>query len=401
MNILYFHQYFTTPKGSGGVRSYEFSRRWIKAGHDVHVITGTSFDATLPKNGSVNIEGIHVRTIGASYKPEMGVISRLGSFLNYAIKATLIAFRSHSYDLVLATSTPLTVAMPAIVAKMIAGRKVVFEVRDVWPDAAVDAGVLKNPLLIFFARLLEKAAYACSDHIVPLSSGMKKRIEDKGIDAQKMTMIPNCSDITEFNPRIDGNGLRKQFQAEGKFIVFYGGAVNLANNVEYIVHVAEILKTQKDVVFWIVGKGNRYSYLESEAQNRSLENVVLHGLQPKERIPFFSAAADAGIVTFIPEPVFYENSPNKFFDYIAAGLPVLFNRSTWLETYLDRYQNGMVCDPLNPQTMADRIMELKNDPERCRRMGAQSRKLAEDVFSRDKMAGKYIQIFESLTHDAD
>lgn len=395
MRILYFHQYFITPKGSGGVRSYEFARRWVKAGHDVHVVTGTAFDSSLPQNGDVIIDGIRVTTVGVSYRSEMGFLSRVKSFLRYAIKSSFIAMRAKKYDVVIATSTPLTVALPAIAAKWLSGRKVIFEVRDVWPDAAVEAGVLKNPVLISLARLLERAAYCNSSHIVPLSLGMQKRIKGKGVAASKMTMIPNCSDTSVFRPDLDGLDLRRKHSAENKFIVLYAGAINLANNSEYLVAVAHILKKNRDIEFWVVGEGNRYEYFKADIETRGLHNIKLHGLQPKRMVPNFAAAADVGLVTFIPQPVYYENSPNKFFDYIAAGLPVLFNRTTWLEKMLADYGNGIVCDPNDPSSMAEQIVILMNNPKLCEKMGRQSRKLAEDVFSRELMADKYLQIMHT------
>jgi glycosyltransferase involved in cell wall biosynthesis len=395
VKILYYHQYFTTHKGSGGVRSYEFAKRWVTAGHDVHMVTGTSFDPTLPQNGDTNIEGIHVTSVGVRYSAEMGFFARIKSFALYALKSIKIAMGARHYDWVLASSTPLTVAFPALAAKWIAGRKVIFEVRDVWPDAAVDAGVLKNPVLIFLARLLEKAVYASSNHIVPLSVGMQNRLNRKGVNNSKMTMIPNCSDISVFRPDINGAKLRKKFQAENKFIMLYAGAVNFANDCGYLVEVADILKTYHDIQFWIVGKGNRFNYLKEEAKKRSIHNIIFHGLQPRHKIPYYAAAADVGLVTFIPQPVFYDNSPNKFFDYIAAGLPVLFNRSTWLETYLTEYENGYICDAYTPSTMAECILNLMKNPLQCKKMGSQSRKLAEEVFSRDQMAHKYLELMYS------
>jgi len=395
MKILYFHQYFTTPKGSGGGRSYEFARRWVLAGHEVHVVTGTAFDPTLPKNGDVNIDGIYVTSVGVAYNAEMGFFSRIKSFLLYAFKSIIIAMGARNYDVVLATSTPLTVAFPALAAKWIAGRKVIFEVRDVWPDAAIDAGVLKNPILIFLARILEKAVYASSINIVPLSVGMQKRLIGKGVDNSKVTMIPNCSDISVFRPDVNGVKLRKQFQAENKFIVLYAGAVNLSNDSEYLIEVADILRNHRDVEFWIVGKGSRFEYIKEEVNKRNLHNMRFHGLQPKQKVPYYAAAADVGLVTFIPQPVYYDNSPNKFFDYIAAGLPVIFNRTTWLESFLSKYENGFICDPYSPVTMAEHILDLMNNPLRCKRMGTQSRKLAVEVFSRDKIAHKYLELMYS------
>lgn len=394
MKILYLHQYFTTPNGAGGSRSYEFARRWVKARHHVHVVTGTAYDETLPKNGTVEIDGIRVTSVGSHYNTEMGFFQRLKAFFHYAVKAVVIAARGRKYDLVLATSTPLTVALPALAAKWGAGRKVIFEVRDVWPDAAVDAGVLKNRWLILMAGLLEKAAYLSSSHIVPLSTGMLNRITDKGIDLEKMTMIPNCSDTATFHPGIDGKDLRKQFQAENNFIVIYAGAVNVANNIEYLLKVAELSANMKDMEFWIVGNGNRFEYLKAQVKKRRLGNIRLHGRQPKHRMPLYMAAADAGVVTFISQPVYYDNSPNKFFDYIAAGLPVLFNRTTWLEQYLSEYQNGFVCNPDQPETMVERLSELKNDVHKRIWMGTRSRKLAEEVFSRDRMSDKYLELFQ-------
>jgi glycosyltransferase involved in cell wall biosynthesis len=395
MKILYFHQYFITPNGTGGVRSYEFARRWVQAGHEVHVVTGTAFDESLHQNGVKFIDGIKVTSVGVSYSAEMGFTARIKSFLRYALKSSFIAWGAKEYDVVLTTSTPLTVALPAIVSRWIAGCKVIFEVRDVWPDAAVDAGVLKNPALILLARFLEKAAYLSANHIVPLSDGMQHRIKAKGIDDSKMSMIPNCSDIAAFNPDINGHDLRAMYSAENKFIVFYAGSINLANNCEYLIAVAEILRQHSDIEFWIVGKGSRYDLLRFEIKKRDLLNVKLHGLQPKRLVPEYAAAADVGLVTFIPQPVYYENSPNKFFDYIAAGLPVLFNRSTWLEDILTDYGNGIICDPHEPTTMADRILMLRDNPKLRMHMGRQSRKLAEDVFSRDLLANKYLQLMHA------
>lgn len=396
MKILYLHQYFTTPKGSGGVRSYEFARRWVQAGHKVHVVTGTAFDSSLPINSTVYIDGIQITSVGVPYKSDMSFYARLKSFGLYAFKSIKIAVRAHKYDIVLATSTPLTVAIPALAAKWFARRKVIFEVRDVWPDAAIEAGVLTNRFLIFCALILEKMAYSFFDHIVPLSSGMKQRIASKGISEKKMTMIPNCSDTSVFRPDIDGKSLRNKYHVKEKFIILYAGAVNLANDIEYLIEVANRLKKYNDIEFWVVGKGNRFQLLETEVKKLGVNNIRLHGLKPKQEIPFYAAAANVGIITFIPKPVYYENSPNKFFDYIAAGLPVIFNRSTWLEKYLVDYENGFVCKSYCPSSMVKRILELKNNPQKCKNMGRQSRKLANEVFSRDLMSLKYLKLLKSI-----
>lgn len=394
MRILYIHQHFCTPAGPGGTRSYEFARRWVQQGHQVLLLTGTGYDPTLPDNDEIEIEGIRVRTLGVRYDTKASFAGRLRSFLAFAWKSLWHAARARDVDVVLATSTPLTVALPALAARWIAGRPMIFEVRDVWPDAAVDAGVLRNPVLIGLARMLEAAAYRSATHIVPLSTGMQDRICRKGVPRAKTTVIPNCSDLDLFGPDVDGSALRREHGAADKFIALYVGAVSLANDIAYLVEVAEQLRDQPDIEMWFVGGGSRLDYLKAAARDRGLSNIRCFGPQPKRQVPAFAAAADVGLVTFIPQPVYYENSPNKFFDYIAAGLPVVFNRTTWLKRYLDQYQAGWCCDPHRPETFVDALQRLRGDRDLRRRMGRNARRLAEQEFSRDRMAERYSVLLE-------
>ncbi len=400
MRILYIHQHFCTPAGAGGTRSYEFARRWVRQGHEVLVLCGSGYDETLPPRAEVDVEGIRVRALGVRYQSTMGFLARVWAFLAFALKSTLVAARARRFDVVLATSTPLTVALPAMAARWIAGRPVVFEVRDVWPDAAVDAGVLRNPLLISAARMLEAMAYRSAAHIVPLSTGMQDRIRRKGVPDARMTMIPNCSDTEMFRPDLDASAVRAEHGAEGKFIALYVGAVNLANDMEYLVEVARRLRDEPDIEMWFVGGGNRLGFLEKAVSEEKLTNVRCLGPQPKQRVPLYAAAADCGLVTFIPEPVYYENSPNKFFDYIASGLPVLFSRTTWLAPYLRRYEAGWVCRPRRPDEMADRIRRLRDEPFLRRRMGRNARRLAEEAFPRDLHAERYLPLLAGAAASA-
>ena len=392
MKILYIHQHFCTPQGSGGTRSYEFARRWVAQGHDVTMLCGTGYDETLPDNAEVDIEGIRVRTFAVPYRSTMSFVQRLRSFVDFAGRSSRVAASCRWADVVLATSTPLTVALPALAAKWFAKRPTVFEVRDVWPDAAVDAGMLSNPLLIGAARMLETLVYQQSDHIVALSTGMQDRIRRKSRYHGKISMIPNCSDLARFGPGVDGQAVRKEFGAEGKFVVLYVGAINLANDMEYLARATELTKDDAQMEWWFVGGGNRLDFLKQAVEKAGIGNVRFMGKQPKQRVPEFAAAADAGVVTFIPQPVYYENSPNKFFDYIAAGLPVVFSRDSWLAPYLATYENGWCCAPRQPEEMVARLRQLRDDPALAKTMGANSRRLAEDRFSRDQLAEDYLDI---------
>lgn len=398
MRILYIHQYFCTPQGAGGSRSYEFARRWVASGHEVTVITAKSFDETLPGQGWANIEGIRVRVIGGRYAPEMGFFARLKSFFQFAFASTWLAAKAREYDVVLATSTPLTIAFPALAAKLIARRPTVFEVRDVWPDAAIDAGVLKNPALIYPAKLLEKAAYRYSDHIVPLSSGMAERLVGKGIAESKMTVVPNCCDLDRFDPaQFNRESLRRQRQVDGKLVLLYMGAINLANDMPFLASAIKELSRDTEVVWWFIGSGNRVAYLEEQVRACGAENVKFFGKIPKHELPQYVAAADLGVVSFINRPVYYENSPNKFFDYSAGGLPAVFTRTSWLSPYLEKYGAGFVCKGNTVAEFCEIVRAGKANLSAVHAMRAQVRRMAEQEFSRDIYAARYLDLLRKAS----
>ena len=391
MKILYIHQYFCTPKGSGGVRSYEFAKRWVEAGHEVDVICATSsYDPTIKANKNQMIDGIRVSAFGVPYSPRMGFTKRLIAFIEFALKASWVAARASRYDIVLATSTPLTVAIPAIIARWIGRRRVIFEVRDVWPDAAVEIGALKNPVLIHSARILEKLAYSSASHIVPLSTGMADRIGRKGVDRNRMTVIPNCSDLDRF-----AKGNRERFREEwgvgNRFIILYVGAINAANHIEGLAETIERMQSEQGWEWWFVGNGNRFDWLKQQAKEKNWQYVRLLGAQSREDLADYTAAADCGIVSFVPEPVYYENSPNKFFDYIASGLPTIFTRSTWLEQDIEDHRCGFICS--TPEEIVDKLLHLRDETDKRIEMGKNARKLAQNKFSRDDMAIKYLDLF--------
>ncbi len=395
MRILYLHQYFCTPNGSGGVRSYEFARRWVEAGHEVEVVTGTGYDATLPDAQVVEIDGVTVRCIGVKYRAQMGFARRLLSFGLFAIKASWRACHAKDCDVVLATSTPLTIAIPALLAKWVGRVPMIFEVRDVWPDAAIEVGQLKNPILIGMARCLERTVYRAADHIVPLSTGMQDRIMRKGIEDDKMTMIPNCCDLDRFS---GGNRelYRLELSNKDAFVVLYVGAINVANHIEFLAEAIDRLQMHSGWEWWFVGGGNQLTWLQEQAQSKNWHGVRFWGPRAREDVADFTAAADCGVVSFIPQPVYYENSPNKFFDYIAASLPVVFSRTTWLQQVVEEYEAGFIGADGDVPMFVSKLLKLKDDIGLRKQMGRNGRRMAIERFSRDDMATKYLRLFDQV-----
>lgn len=399
MRILYLHQYFATPAGSTGTRSYELSRRWVAAGHEVTVLTGRSADPTFERAPAVTtVDGVRVQLIGFRYSQQFGFLRRVIAFVGYAIVAAWKVLVGRRYDVVVATSTPLTIAIPAIVAKRIRRMRVVFEVRDVWPDAAIDAGVLRAKPLILLARLLERGAYRSADAIVALSTGMESRISSRVPLGTPIHMIPNASDLVEF--RRDGErraALRSELGLEGKLVVVYSGTLGIANDVMHVVDIVRRTHSDPRVRWLFVGGGNAAAELVDAVESGELRNCVMMGPVSKTRIIDLLHAADVGLVSFVNTETYFDNSPNKFFDYCAASVPSFFTRSTWLARAIDEYGAGWVDETHSASAVADALLDLADDPERAARAGIAARRMAEEHFDRASLARQYLSVLEAAT----
>jgi len=388
MRILWLHQYFATPAGWGSVRTFELGRRFVAAGHAVDVLCCAAYDASLAGQGVVETAGMQIHVSRTRYRPQMGFLARVGAFLAFAGFAVgHVLRRGRKYDLIIASSSPLTMAIPALLARWICGTPFVFEVIDVWPDAAIAAGVLRNRVLQWLAFCLEACAYRQAACVVTCSSGMTERVLRKGVNAAKVITISNGCDLDAFRP---DPAHRAQLRAargvhEGQLVVLYTGAMGRSNAVDDLVQAAEQLKDDARIVWWFAGDG-------AEAEKlRQLKTGRFFGKLPRERIAELCQAADVAVVSFLHAPLFHENSPNKFFDAIAAGLPVVFNRSTWLDADMAAYGCGFSCQGNRPAIeMADQLRALADDPALRQRMQAGARRLAEERFSRDQQAKMYL-----------
>lgn len=419
MRILWIQQFFGTPAGWGSQRQYEFARRWVAAGHAVDVICSSAYDPSLPKSGGV-VEGIRLLVSGAVYRPQMGFSRRCLSFLRFMLEALwLVTRRGKDYDILIASSGPLTNLIPALWGRLLYRLPYVFEVLDVWPDAAVEAGVLRSRLLIWCSQRLEAAGYRWASHIVTCSTGMSERVERKltlggrrstvggegeGVskgECAKERGTPKVVTIAHGGDRVqpDRTACRRcllvgQGWPENTCVVLYMGAMGLSNAVEDVVEAMRLTAGEANVAWVFAGGGACEGLVRKElAGTRS----AFMGKVAHSRMRELCAAADINVVTFMHSPIFFENSPNKFFDGIAAGLPAVFNRSTWLEPWLKEYDCGVICEGQEPgKKMAEAIRKLVDNPERRQTMGRNARRLAEEVFDRDKLAAEYLEILGGI-----
>ncbi|MCD6520769.1 MAG: glycosyltransferase family 4 protein [Anaerolineae bacterium] len=393
MRILYIHQYFSTRQGSGGTRSYEFARRWVQAGHQVTMITGTSARGdlqSLPQRVITReIEGIRVFYIRTDYSNYLSFRQRLLTFLRFMFWATWVGLRhTPSADVVFATSTPLTVGIPGYVISRLRRIPFVFEIRDLWPDAPIQLGVLRSRPLILLARALERFLYRAAQHIVTLSPGMFASLAERGIPSAKLSMIPNCSDLDLFQPREPDPSWLARLKLEGKFVASYAGAMGMANGLDVVIETARILQVEgeREIHFLLIGDGKERPSLEERAQKYGLPNVTFLSPLPKEELAHLLPISNICLTIFAPYPILETCSPNKFFDALALGRPVLINFGGWMKELLEEYQAGVAVPSSDPAEIAVTLRTLREQPERLQEMGRRARALAEERFDRDKLA---------------
>lgn len=399
MKIIYLHQYFNTPDMSGGTRSYEMARRMVAAGHDVHMITSRT-DGRLPGRAWVreNIEGIDVHWLPVRYDNAMSYTRRLLSFMEFARRAGPYAARLEA-DVVFATSTPLTIAIPAVKASRARGTPFVFEVRDLWPELPIAMGALDLPLAKPLARRLERWAYANAAHIVGLSPGMCEGVARTGYPREKIRCIPNSADIDLFDvPEERGRAFRAQRSWLGdRPLVIYAGTFGKINGVSYLAELAAAMKgLDPEVRFLAVGRGADVKRVRERAQALGVldETFFMEDALPKAEMPALFSAASVSTSLFIPLEAMWNNSANKFFDTLAAGRPVAINYGGWQAELIAETGAGLVLDPADAAAAAQRLHAFLHDEGALSAARKASAALARARFSRDKLAADLIRVLE-------
>jgi glycosyltransferase involved in cell wall biosynthesis len=392
MRILYLHQFFITREGVGGTRSYEFARRFAARGHGVRMVTAGS--------GTREQEGIDVVGVRGAYSDYMAATAlsyprRMLAFARFALGATVAALRGPRPDVILATSPPLTMALPALAAKVRHRAPFVFEVRDLWPEAPIQMGALRSRVLQRLARALERFVYARAAAVVALSPGIREGITAAGVPAAKVELVPNASDLELFSPELDGREVRERLGLGDSFVCSYFGAMGEANDLTQVVEAGALLEQRGEdgVRFVLMGEGKRRGELEELVRRRGLHSVVFADpVADKAQVARLAAASDACLTVFKDVPVLATNSPNKLFDTFAAGRPAIVNTDGWMRELVEQNEAGVFARPGDPEDLADKVLMLRDSPELAERLGRNARELAEREFDRDELAARMLRL---------
>ncbi|MFL5350079.1 MAG: glycosyltransferase family 4 protein [Hyalangium sp.] len=399
MKIIYLHQYFTTPEMHGGTRSYELARRLVGMGHEVHMVTSDTEPSLSTKGWRETTEsGIHVHWLPVPYSNEMTYSNRMRAFGRFAVNASQRAVQLDG-DVVFATSTPLTIAVPGLVSSRWKRKPMVFEVRDLWPSIPIALGALKSRPAIVAAQLLERAAYAGAEHIVALSPGMKAGVEAAGVSPEKITVIPNLCDPERFQvPASAGAEFRRKHAWLGdRPMVLYAGTLGLVNGLDYLVRIAaDMLRREPEVRFVIMGSGREEGSLHtlSELLGVRHRNLFFLPSVPKAEVPAVLSAATIATSFVTDVPCLQDNSANKFFDALAAGRPIAINHGGWQAELIEREQFGLVLPNRSVAEAAELLSSRLRDPQWLAEAGARAARIGREHFSADTAARRLAGVLQ-------
>lgn len=402
MKVLYFHQHFSTPKGTVGIRSYEMARRLIARGHQVTMVCGSygGGDTGLvqPFVGGKrrgHVDGIDIIEFDLAYSNSDGFLKRAMTFVTFAMRSIGLAL-TERYDLVFATTTPLTAGIPGIFVRWLRGKPFIFEVRDLWPELPKAMGVIRNPLVLWAMSILEWVSYRSAHRLIGLSPGIVDGIAKRGVARDRIALIPNGCDLGIF--AADVEPWRPEQVKASDLLAVFAGTHGVANGLDAVLDAAAELKRRgrDDIKLLLIGSGKLKPALQARVSDEGLDCVIFHEPVNKVRLAGLMASADIGLQILANVPAFYfGTSPNKFFDYIAAGVPVLNNYPGWLAGMIRDNGCGFAIEPDDPSVFADVLEQAVQDRSAIKEMGRRGRELAVREFDRDLLANRFVDWLES------
>ena len=404
MKVLLIHQTFVSTEQAGGTRHFELAGHCERQGIEFTIVTSnltylTGKDAsgsrglvTEERQGPVRI--LRAWTLATLHK---SFVWRVFSFLSFMVTSVWAGLKAGPVDLVMGTSPPIFQALSSLLVAKLRRKPFLFEVRDLWPEFAIDIGILKNPLLISIARGLERFLYWQSDFLMVNSPAYRTYlVEKKGIAPEKVTLVANGVDPKMFDPESRGESFRRQWSLGDHFVATYAGAIGMANDIPNLLNAAAQLKDSAQIKILLVGAGKELEKMMKHSEEQNLDNVIFTGAVPKSEIPEVLAASDACIATLKDIPMFKPTYPNKVFDYMAAGRPTVLGIDGVIREVIEDSQAGIFVAPGNPDQLANAIRRLADDREECRAMGCRAREGVIRKFDRSTQAEKFAQLLKEV-----
>jgi len=402
MHILLIHQAFATLDEPGGTRHHELARNLANRGHRLTVIaspvsylTGTARPGRIPwverQDGGPGVKVLRAYTYRGLHR---SFVHRVFSFLSFMLSSFVIGLGIKDVDLVWGTSPPIFQGITAWALARLKRAPFLFEVRDLWPAFAVAVGVLRQPLLIRASEWLERFLYRQARTVMVNSPGFTAHVQARG--ARPVVLLPNGADTRMFDPDADGAAFRQAHGLQGRFVALYAGAHGMSNDLGILLEAASLLREREDIAIVLLGDGKEKPALMQRAAQMNLDNVIFLPPVPKNEMPLALAAADACIAILKPVELYKTVYPNKVFDYMAVGRPVVLAIDGVIRQVVEQAGAGLAVRPGDPARLAEALRNLADNRSMGSEMGKAGRAYVEAHFDREKLADQLTELLENL-----
>lgn len=401
MKILFFSHYYTPEGNAPATRVSALCERWVKAGHDVTVVTcppnvpnGIVYDGYANKRTSEVINGVKVERVKLYIAANKGAIKRMFNFVSYFLKSLLASLRLPKPDVVIATSPQIFCGYAGVWYKRLRHVPLVIEIRDIWPESMGAVGANIPKLAYWGLEKIEKGMYRKCDALVTVGDGYKARLLEKGIPESKMSIVMNGTDLAVYKPQPKNEGLLAKYGLKDKFVVSYIGTVGMACGLEVVLDAAP--RVPSNVVFVIVGDGAHRILLEEEAKKRGLTNVVFTGRQPKSSMPDWVASSNANLVHLKKTELFTTVMPSKIFESAGCKRPIIMGVDGYAKKLVMDAKAGLDMTPESADSLVECVNRLASDQTLCATLGENAYNNIAKVHNRDKQAEDYLETLKGI-----
>lgn len=398
IHVLLIHQAFVPSNGAGGTRHYELAKYCVKRKCRFTVVAGSISYLTGERTKQNDDErGIQITQAFTYPSLHKGFVFRILAFISFMFSSTWEGITCKQPDVVMGTSPPIFQAFSAWLVSVFRNKPFLLEIRDLWPEFAIDLGVLKNRILIQLSRGLEAFLYRRSDLILVNSPAYRDYLLNHGTIDKKIKFVPNGVDSSMFESSGNESILRGKYQLQGKKLMIYTGALGMANDIYTLLDAMKLLKKETRIHLVLAGDGMEKKPLERYAIHHGLNNVTFTGALPKSSIPIVLAESDACVAILKNIPMFKTTYPNKVFDYMAAGKPTILAIDGVIREVIEESKGGIYSTPGDALQLAENIKLVLNNPIKARKMGISAKKYVTRHFNRANQADEFYQILNELS----
>jgi glycosyltransferase involved in cell wall biosynthesis len=402
MKILFFSHYFPPEGNAPASRTFENCRRWVRAGHDVTVVTcAPNHPSGVVYAGYENrwrqretIEGIRVIRVFTHVAANKGTVRRIANYVSYMVSASLASLEVTAPDVIIATSPQFFCGWAGVIASRLHRLPLLLEIRDIWPESIAAVGAISNRGVLRTLERLELKMYAAARHIVTVGEGYRRCLREKGVGDERLSVVTNGIDRQIFHPRDPDPELRRRLGVGDRFVVSYSGTIGMACGLDVVLRAAESLrrKGRDDIVFLLVGDGAVREELQAEARRRGLDNVIFTGRQDKSLMPSLLAISGASLVHLKKTDLFTTVLPSKIFEAFGMARPIVIGVSGEAGDLVSRAGAGIAIEPENDAQLVDAVERLADDPVLCERLGRAGFDYGVRHHDRDVLADDYLRV---------